>query len=270
MRKQGLLFICLNLFLLALLISTLPLPQGLISKIFDMPRSESSIKAQTLNAGGIVAREYLAVNLPGPIRGDSRVSTDSQPEETCKYIDWDIVCERYPVYGDTKEELQRAVTCLENGTGPLEEKEGKRYAAYVTADYKVDYSPEFIGRTDSDGEVAIELGARTDVRREIHLTLPDFRPSDPSLEADCDAEEARLLAHECQHIEVYRMCGKSLEDSLKGLRVVGHGPNASSALTSAKKELDRIVQENLTETVNAANEMNDMVDLMTNHGLGIG
>ncbi len=270
MRKQGLLSLSVNLFLLAFFFTTLPLPRGLLSVIGISPLQESSIGARTLQAGGNMDRGNIVVSFPDSRRYAPGGTTDSHPEETCKIIGWDIVFERYPVYGDTLEELQRGVTDFENGIGPLEPKEGKRYAAYVTANYKIDYQAQFIGRIDSDGEVAIELGARADVRPEMHIILPDFKPSNPSLQADCDAEEARLLEHENGHVEVYRMCGERLEDSLKELRVVGHGATPRLALASAQRELDNSVMKNLEQTVSAANEMNGMMDFLTNHGLGLG
>jgi predicted secreted Zn-dependent protease len=227
------------------------------------------IAAASGQAGGNIAQELAAVWL---MDFDREEPQGSNPQASEAYITeaGDIVCERYPVYGDTTEELQRAVTDLENGTGPLAKEEGKRYAAYVTADYTVEFIPRIVAYSVSDGEVEVELGARGEVQRTIHMCLPEFHTSNPELACICGAEEARLEDHEMEHVRIFRLCAETLEDSLSEIRATGHGPNLWIAMMSARQELGEAVGRELDETVELADRMNIAIDVLTNHGLWVG
>jgi predicted secreted Zn-dependent protease len=260
---------CINMFLVALFIAALPLPKGFIERIGLAPLFGTSSGAPSGQAWGNIAEGFAAI-FTRDAGGENPGVPNPQASEAYNPEAGDIVYERYPVYGNTQEELQRAITDLITGVGPLDVEEGKRYAAYATADYTVDYRPRLVGYSISDGEVAVELGTVAEVQGTIHLCLPSFRTSDPELSCKCEAEEARLEKHEMEHVKVYRQCAATLEDSLTDLRVLGRGSNIWTALASARQELDETIAMRLNATVQTANSMNIAIDKLTSHGLGIG
>jgi predicted secreted Zn-dependent protease len=270
MKKQGLLSMTINLFLLVFLVTALPLPSGLSERLGLTPIFGHYGEAPSGQVGGNVAQELAAVTILGGGQGNAREMPIREDKVTYDFGSDDVTCSRYEVFGDTKEELQRAITDLKNGNGPLEEKEGKRYAAYVIADYSIDYCPYIVGLTCENGEVAVELGTEAQVQREIHMCLPRFRTSNPAIRDDCRTEEQRIFSHEMEHVKAFRLCAETLQDTLDVTRVVGHGSNFWSAYVAARWELDKIVNNELDDTVRLANNLNIAFDKLTHHGLGLG
>ena len=269
MREQGLLSMCYSVVLLVFLFSGLPIPAKMSDRIGLTPFITGSYGAPLRKTGGNLAQEYTALCVMGPGQGSPSGLPNRQASETEKGECDDIAYERYEVYGSTLEELQAAVTDLENGAGPNDEEEGGRYAAYVQAKYEIDFYPVVKGCWGENGEVAVELGTRGSVRTEIHMFLPAFHPSDPKLKPACEAEEARIEKHEMEHVAIFRLCGDSLENSLSEIRAIGKGQNLWIAMISARRELDEVVGRKLEETIESANCMNNAIDMLTNHGLGL-
>jgi hypothetical protein len=255
--------------MLAFLFSGLPLPTELSDRMGLTPLLMASFGAPAGNTGGNLAQEYAALTFLGAGQGDQSRSSHPQPDDRDCGKNGDITYERYLVQGDTLEELQAAIKDPQTGLGPYDEEEGKRYAAYVQAEYEVTFSPVVKGCWREGGEVAVELGAQGTVRPRIHMQLPEFKPSDPELECACNAEEARIEKHEMEHVAVFRLCGEELEDSLSEVRAKGKGPNLWIALISARFELDEIINLRLDKAIEMANCMNIAIDKLTNHGLGL-
>jgi hypothetical protein len=259
-----------NMFLLVFLFSALPLPSGVSESLGLSPMLGATIGTPSEQMGGNVAQEAMTVWL---LSGDGKGSKGKDPqkaEETYDFGSDDVICSRYEISGDTLEELHGAITDRQNGAGPWEKKEEKRYAAYAIANYTVDYSPVLIGLTSCNGEVAVELGASAKVHREIHVHLPHFNTGNDDIEPSCRAEEARLLAHEMEHVKAYRLCTETMQDSIDSVRAIGHGSNFWSALMMARFELDRAVDDRMGQSIELANNINKAIDKLTNHGLNIG
>jgi len=260
----------INLFLLVFLISALPLPSGISERLGLTPLFGQGTGTMPGQVGGNIAQEITAILFLGGGQGNDRLRSHQVNKENYDFGSDDIVCSRYEVRGNTKEELQRAITDLQNGNGPLEEKEGKRYAAYVFADYSIDYSPYIIGFTCEKGKVVVELGAKSNVQREIHMHLPRFISSNPAIEDDCTAEETRLFSHEMEHVKAFRLCSETLQDTLNTMHATGYGSSFWSAYISARYVLDETVNNELDDSIQLANNMNKAIDKLTSHGMGIG
>lgn len=270
MRKQGWLSMSINLFLLVFLISALPLPSGISERLGLTPLFGQGTGTMSGQVGGNIAQEITAIFFLSGEQGNDLQRSHQANKGNYDFGSDDIICSRYEVRGNTKEELQRAITDLQNGNGPLEEKESKRYAAYVFADYSVDYSPYIIGFTSENGKVGVELGATSNVQREIHMHLPRFMSPNPAIKDDCTAEEARLLSHEMEHVKAFRLCSEALQDTLNTTHAIGYGSSFWSAYIAARYVLDETVNYELDDTVQLANSMNKAIDKLTSHGLGIG
>ena len=268
MQKQGWLSMISNLFLLVFFFSALPLPSGISERLGLTPLFGANIGTPSGQVGGNLAQEATVVWL---LSGDEKDPKGSEFQRAIGTYDFgsnDIICSWYEVYGNTLEELHGAVTDIQNGAGFLEEKEEKRYAAYVFANYTVDYSPYLVGLTSNNGEVEVELGASARVNREIHMRLPHFKTTNPDIKDNCRAEEARIFSHEMEHVKTYRICAEEMQDSLTLARVTGHGQNFWSAYMIARFELDKMVDRKMDESIELANNMNWAIDKLTSHGLG--
>ena len=258
-----------NLALLAFLFSGLPLPTKLSDRIGLTPFVMDSLGAPVRIAGGNLVQEYAALSLLALSEGNPTRSTDRKDSEPDNAGSADLVYNRYSVHGSTLNELQSAITDPVNGAGPYEEKEGKRYAAYVKADYEVEFHPVIRGFWREGGKMAVELGWHGYVKPKIRMYLPSFEPDVPDLKAACEAEEKRLEQHEMEHVAIFRLCGEKLQDALNDTQVIGRGPNIWIAMISAHFELGRAIDRELDNAVETADSMNGVVDVLTNHSLGL-
>lgn len=268
MQKQGWLSMISNLFLLVFFFSALPLPSGISERLGLTPLFGANIGAPSGQVGGNLGQKASVVWLLSGDEEDPKGSEFQRAIGTYDFGSNDIICSWYEVYGNTLEELHGAVTDIEYGAGSREEKEGKRYAADVFANYTVDYSPYLVGFTSNNGEMAVELGASVRVNREIHMRLPHFKTTNPDIRDECRAEESRLFSHEMEHVKTYRLCAETMQDSIASARVIGHGPNIWSAYKKARFELDKMVDRKMDESIELANNMNWAIDKLTTHGLG--
>lgn len=267
MRKQGLLSLSVNLILLAFLFSGLPLPTSMSERIGLTPLMSGRYSVRMASAGGNLAQEYAAYCILAQGNGKSEGFPNQQANETDTPECDGIIYERYRVCGNTLEELQYAVTDPENGAGPYDEEEGVRYAAYVQANYEIDFKPVIKGWwEEEDGQVAVELGGWSTVNPGIHVYLPCFEPGDDCLRAACETEEARLKEHEMVHVAVFRHCAEQLQESLKGISSVGRGKNLWVAIIDARNGIDEIFHRELSAAVEGANSMNEALDMITGHG----
>jgi hypothetical protein len=258
-----------NLALLAFLFSGLPLPVKLTDRIGLTPFVTESLGAPMRIAGGNLVQEYAAISLLGSGEGNPAQSTDRNEGEPDSGANADLVYNRYGVHGSTLRELESAITDPINGAGPYDEKEGKRYAAYVQADYEIEFQPVIQGFWREGNQMAVELGCRVNVRPKIRMYLPSFEPDVSVLKAACEAEEKRLEQHEMEHVAIFRLCGEKLQDTLINTSVIGKGPNIWVAMISAHFELGRAINRELDNAVDMANCMNGAVDVLTNHSLGL-
>ncbi len=269
MQKQGLLSMTVNFILMFFFFTGLPLPTRIANSIGITLFNAAGSEIGMIDPVGNLVEEVATGTIPHQANDLTNSRTLQANEIGSDGVEHMTVV-RFRVYGNTLEELQDGVVDLINGAGPYEEKEGKRYAAYVQANYKIDFKPLVWGWWQEDSQVAVELGGDGIVRTEITMSLPDFQPSDPTLEPKCDAEEARIKEHEMEHVAVFRNCRDQLQDSLKDITVVGRGGNFWTALVAANIEMNRLLGTMLDDAVDGANCMNDLVDALTEHGLVCG
>ena len=266
MQRHGLLSLFTNLFLLFFLFSGPMLSSGIPGMVIPgFVKAAGTITGGS--PGGNLAIKLMETVL-GPVEKRDRKDT-TEPREEIIPDSVELIYEYYPVYGSSIDEISGSIYDIHEGKGPYDEKEEKRYAAYVTTDFKVKFQPVILGYGAEVGKVEIELGAEAEIGQKIRLHLPDFRTQNPDLDSILEQEEERLLAHEMQHVSIYRSTEEKLQAYVNSLIVTGIGSNFWEALADAKDILREKIDASLRDAVESADQMNAMLDRMTRHGLSM-